>query len=246
MKIPFQIGRRKKAPSIPKGMRIYAIGDIHGRADLLAGLLSRVDAHLASRPVSNPVRIFLGDYIDRGPASREVLDLLIAEARSCRSVFLKGNHESYLTEFTSNPPILDHWQRLGGLETLMSYGITPTLNANAGTQVQLAAALRRVLPESHRNFLSKLETSFTCGDFFFVHAGVRPGIPLSKQREEDLLWIRYDFLLHEEPFEKIIVHGHTPVTGPQVHPNRINIDTGAYASGRLTCLVLESDQVSFI
>jgi serine/threonine protein phosphatase 1 len=246
MKIPFQTGRRKKAPSIPKGMRIYAIGDIHGRADLLARLLSRINAHLASHPVSNSVRIFLGDYIDRGPESREVLDLLISEARSCRSIFLKGNHESYLTEFSSNPLILDHWQHLGGLETLMSYGITPTLNANAGTQAQLAAALRRALPENHRDFLGKLETSFTCGDFFFVHAGVRPGIPLSKQREEDLLWIRYDFLLHEEPFEKIIVHGHTPVTGPEVHPNRINIDTGAYASGRLTCLVLESDQISFI
>ena len=227
-------------------MRVYAIGDIHGRADLLAGIFSRIDTHLASKPVRNPIEVFLGDYIDRGPASREVLDLLVARDGSFPSVFLKGNHERYLTDFLRNPPMLEEWQRWGGLETLMSYGVRPILNANVEMQTQLAAALDHVLPDSHRRLLGKLDLSFTCGDFFFVHAGVRPGVPLSKQREEDLLWIRYDFLLHEEPFEKIIVHGHTPVTEPEVHPNRINIDTGAYASGRLTCLVLESDQVSFL
>jgi serine/threonine protein phosphatase 1 len=190
--------------------------------------------------------VFLGDYIDRGPASREVLDLLAARDRSCRSVFLKGNHERYLIEFLGNPPILEDWQHWGGLETLMSYGVRPTLNANAKTQTQLAAALDQVLPDSHRQLLDKLESSFTCGDFFFVHAGVRPGVPLTKQREEDLLWIRQDFLFYEEDFSKIIVHGHTPVTEPEVHPNRINIDTGAYATGQLTCLVLEGDKLDFI
>ena len=238
--------RRKEKPSVPEGVRVYAIGDIHGRADLLFKMLNRIDEHVTLNPISNPIEIFLGDYIDRGPASREVFDLLVARDRSFRSVFLKGNHERYLTEFLTNPSVLQEWQLWGGLETLMSYGVRPTLNADAETQTQIAAALDQVLPESHRHFLGKLQSSFTCGDFFFVHAGVRPDVPLTKQRQEDLLFIRYDFLLYEEDFSKIIVHGHTPVMEPEVRPNRINIDTGAYATGRLTCLVLEGDKADFI
>src|SRR3974390_1185899 len=128
----------------------------------------------------------------------------------------------------------------------MSYGITPSINADAATQAQLAAALDRALPGSHRRFIGTLKSSFTCGDFFFVHAGVRPGIPLTKQSEEDLLWIRQDFLLYEEDFGKIVVHGHTPVPEPDARSNRINIDTGAYATGRLTCLKLEANRINFI
>jgi serine/threonine protein phosphatase 1 len=161
-------------------------------------------------------------------------------------VFLKGNHETYLADFMNNPPILEDWQRIGGLETLMSYGITPSINANAAAQATLAAAFDRKLPESHRRFLRNLKTSFTCGDFYFVHAGVRPGISLEKQREEDLLWIRHEFLLCEEEFGKIVVHGHTPVREPDFRPNRINIDTGAYATGNLTCLILEDSTMRFI
>ena len=246
MKSAFRPRKEKPRPRVPEGVRIYAIGDIHGRADLLERMLNRIDADLASNPVRLGIQVFLGDYIDRGPASREVLDRLVARNRSSRSVFLKGNHESYLTGFLTNPPILEDWQRYGGLETLMSYGITPSINANAATQMQLAAALDQALPESHRQFIGKLKSSFTCGDFFFVHAGVRPGIPLTKQREEDLLWIRQDFLLYEEDFSKIVVHGHTPVPQPDVRPNRINIDTGAFATGQLTCLILEDDKVDFI
>jgi serine/threonine protein phosphatase 1 len=246
MRIAFRPRKEKPRPRVPEGVRIYAIGDIHGRADLLERMLDRIDADLASNPVRIGIQVFLGDYIDRGPASREVLDRLVARNGSCRSVFLKGNHESYLTGFLTNPPILEDWQRYGGLETLMSYGITPSINANAATQVQLAAALDQALPESHRRFIGNLKSSFTCGDYFFVHAGVRPGIPLTKQREEDLLWIRQDFLLYEEDFSKIVVHGHTPVPQPDVRPNRINIDTGAFATGQLTCLILEDDKVDFI
>jgi serine/threonine protein phosphatase 1 len=246
MRSVFRPRKEKLRPRVPEGVRIYAIGDIHGRADLLERMLNRIDADLASNPVRIGIQVFLGDYIDRGPASREVLDRLVARNRSSRSVFLKGNHESYLTGFLTNPPILEDWQRYGGLETLMSYGITPSINANAATQAQLAAALDQALPESHRQFIGKLKSSFTCGDFFFVHAGVRPGIPLTKQREEDLLWIRQDFLLYEEDFSKIVVHGHTPVPQPDVRPNRINIDTGAFATGQLTCLILEDDKVDFI
>ena len=246
MRSVYRPRKEKLRPRVPEGVRIYAIGDIHGCADLLEQMLNRIDADLASNPVRVGIEVFLGDYIDRGPASREVLDRLVARDRSIQSVFLKGNHENYLTEFLTNPSILEDWQHYGGLETLMSYGITPSINANAATQVQLAAALDQVLPESHRQFIGKLEPSFTCGDFFFVHAGVRPGIALTKQREEDLLWIRQDFLLYEEDFSKIVVHGHTPVPQPDIRPNRINIDTGAFATGQLTCLRLEDDKLDFI
>ena len=186
MRSAFRPRKEKPRPRVPEGVRIYAIGDIHGRADLLERMLNRIDADLASNPVRIGIQVFLGDYIDRGPASREVLDRLVARNRSFRSVFLKGNHESYLTGFLTNPPILEDWQHYGGLETLMSYGITPSINANAATQAQLAAALDQALPESHRRFIGNLKSSFTCGDYFFVHAGVRPGVPLGKTARRGL------------------------------------------------------------
>jgi serine/threonine protein phosphatase 1 len=246
MRSVFRPRKEKLRPRVPEGVRIYAIGDIHGRADLLDRMLNCIDADLASNPVRLGIEVYLGDYIDRGPASREVVDRLVARKRTFRAVFLKGNHEGYLTRFLANPAILVDWQSYGGLETLMSYGITPSINANAATRAQLAVALDEALPESHRRFIGNLKPSFTCGDYFFVHAGVRPGVPLAKQREEDLLWIRQDFLLHEEDFGKIVVHGHTPVQQPDVRPNRINIDTGAFATGRLTCLRLEDNRIDFI
>jgi serine/threonine protein phosphatase 1 len=244
--IAFRSSSPRKKPRVPDGIRIYAVGDIHGRADLLDGVLERIDADLAKNPFSLGIEVFLGDYIDRGPASREVIDQLVARNRTYRSVFLKGNHETFLTSFATNPSILEDWRRLGGFETLMSYGIALETNTNADTQAKLAGAFDQALPDSHRQFFGHLKSAFICGDFFFVHAGVRPGIPLSKQREEDLLWIRRDFLLCEEEFSKIIVHGHTPVPEPDIRPNRINIDTGAYATGRLTCLKLEDDRIDFI
>lgn len=237
---------RTSKPRVPAGLRIYAIGDIHGRADLLATTFERIDAERADVPIEKTIHVFLGDYVDRGPFSREVLNQLIARGSQFPSVFLKGNHESYLTEFPKNPEIFADWRHYGGLETLLSYGLTPSLVPDGRERAVLAASLNRALPESHRDFLRHLKLSFTCGDFFFVHAGVRPGIPLARQREHDLLWIREDFLLNEERYEKLIVHGHTPVLTPDVRPNRINIDTGAYATGRLTCLVLERDQMRFM
>lgn len=237
---------KKKKPRIPDGVRIYAVGDIHGRADLLDSVLTGIDADLETNPVSVGIEVYLGDYIDRGPASREVIDRLVVRNRSFRAVFLKGNHEAYLTDFATNPPIFEEWRQFGGRETLMSYGIVPPINSSEDEQERLAAAFDQALPASHRRFFGNLRLSFTCGDFFFVHAGVRPGTPLARQREVDLLWIRQDFLLCEEEFSKIIVHGHTPVPEPDIRPNRINIDTGAYATGRLTCLKLEDDRIDFI
>lgn len=233
-------------PNLPEGVRIYAVGDIHGRADLLEQTFARIDADLAKHPAPTPIQVFLGDYIDRGPKSAQVLEHLVQRGRTHRTICLKGNHEIYLLEFLRNPEILRPWGQFGGLTTLLSYGLTPSLNPADEEQVKLAEELDRVLPPDHRQFLGALPLSFSCGDYFFVHAGVRPGESLSRQRDEDLLWIRDEFLLHEEAFEKIVVHGHTPVMEPDVRRNRINIDTGAYATGRLTCLRLEGDEISFL
>lgn len=247
MRIAFKSPTRKpRRPRTPVGVRIYAVGDIHGRADLLEDALKRIDTDLANNPTSVSVEVFLGDYIDRGPESRRVLDQLVARKRTHQTVFLKGNHETFLMDFIVDPTILGAWERLGGLQTLMSYGVVPSINSDRFSQVRLAADLDRTLPESHRVFLAALKSSFTCGDFFFVHAGVRPGIPLAKQKEEDLLWIRDDFLVCEDDFSKIIVHGHTPVRQPDIRPNRINIDTGAYVTGQLTCLRLEDEEIGLI
>ena len=231
---------------IPEGVRVYAVGDVHGRADLLERLFAGIDADIKSRPVDLTIEIFLGDYIDRGPASSRVLDRLIDRRRFHRLICLRGNHEAYLQEFLKDPAIFDEWSRNGGYETLLSYGLTPSLSVDPNERVRLANALSRALPEKHLRFLESLRTTFTCGDFYFVHAGVRPGIPLKQQSKEDLLWIREDFLSHEEQFEKVIVHGHTPVINPDIRPNRINIDTGAFATGRLTCLVLEGQTLEII
>jgi serine/threonine protein phosphatase 1 len=233
-------------PRLPDKVRIYAVGDVHGRADLLDQVLSRIDADLSAYPDCQPIQVFLGDYIDRGPSSRSVLDLLINRSRTHKIVCLKGNHETYVFEFLRNPAILSDWRQLGGLETLMSYGLKPPVKADAADQLELAKALSASLPKDHRQFLRSLAPSFTCGDFFFVHAGVKPGIPLAQQREADLLWIRDDFLLCEDNFGKVIVHGHTPVREPDIRPNRINIDTGAYATGRLSCLRIEGSECEVI
>jgi serine/threonine protein phosphatase 1 len=234
---------KPSAPRLPEGVRVYAVGDIHGRADLLEGVYRRIDADLARHPVARAVQVFLGDYVDRGPASRETLDKLIERGRSCESVFLKGNHESIMVDFMSNPSVLGDWRQYGGFETLLSYGLVPSISTTESNQKELSKALSDVLPERHRTFLDSLKSSYSCGDFFFVHAGVKPGVALAEQRDEDLLWIRDEFLLCEDEYEKIIVHGHTPVGAADVRFNRINIDTGAYATGRLTCLAIEGDSL---
>lgn len=236
---------RPAAAKLPEDVRIYAIADIHGRFDLLDALLARIDAELAASPVATPVQVFLGDYIDRGPASREVLDRLVERARMKGTVFLKGNHEVLALEFLADPAVLEEWRQYGALATLASYGLRPFLH-DKKDPAELSHALAQALPEAHFNFLSSLALSFTCGDFFFAHAGVRPGIPLRTQNAQDLIWIRDDFLRFEGDLGKVVVHGHTPVLKPDVRSNRINIDTGAYATGRLTCLVLEGEELRFL
>lgn len=233
----------KLKPRLPDGIRIYAVGDVHGCADLLRRVFAAIDLHLSRAGPARALHVFLGDYIDRGPDSRETIDLLIDRGRRHESIFLKGNHEAFLAEVMQDAARLDAWKEFGGIQTLMSYGITPSLKPDSDEGNRLVQELLNRIPFQHRQFFRGLRSSFVCGDFFFVHAGVRPGVPLRRQREEDLLWIRDEFLQSEADFGKFIVHGHTPVPTPDVRRNRINIDTGAYATGILTLLTIQGDRM---
>lgn len=229
--------------SLPQGVRVYAIGDIHGRADLLRLQLAQIEADSSLFQCARSVIVFLGDYIDRGPDSRGTIDLLLACARLRDVVFLKGNHDTFIRRFLDVPEFLSEWRSLGGLETLVSYGLKPSLRQSRGDHERLSRELLAALSPQHLSFFDSLQLSFTCGDFIFVHAGIRPEIALRKQTEDDLLWIREDFLHHESPFEKFVVHGHTPVNAPDLRSNRVNVDTGAFATGRLSCVMIEGPDI---
>lgn len=198
-------------------------------------------------PTPRPLIVFLGDYIDRGPSSQQVIDQLILLSENFEVISLKGNHEYYLLEFLKNPSSLTKWLQFGGLDTLHSYRVLPSDHSDAREQELVAMSLSVALhQQKHLKFLSDLKASFTCGDFFFAHAGVRPGVPLDLQSEKDLLEIRNAFLLSKSNFGKTVVHGHTPVLEPDIRSNRINIDTGAYATGKLSCLIIERDELDFL
>ena len=232
-------------PSIPDGMRVYAVGDVHGRDDLLGELASRIEADLRGAP-DEVITVFLGDYVDRGPHSASVIARLVEKRFPTPVRALRGNHEEMLLQFLREPATLGEWRRYGGLETLHSYGVSVAA-ALRGEGFDVAhEELVAALPEAHLNFLNSAEFSLAIGDYFFCHAGVRPEVPLTEQRPEDLLWIREGFLRFDRPFEKVVVHGHTPVGVPDVRPNRINIDTGAFATSVLTCVALEGQERRFI
>jgi serine/threonine protein phosphatase 1 len=233
----------KPKPRLPDGVRIYAISDIHGCADLLEQMFRVIDADLAHSKPYQAIEIYLGDYIDRGPDSRSTLDLLIERSRRSNTIFLRGNHEAFLAEVFHDPSRFAQWFRVGGLQTLISYGLSPSLTPDHEEQVALLSGLIAAMPRQHLAFLQRLRLTYTCGDFFFVHAGVRPGIPLSKQQEADLLWIRQEFLQCQRDFGKYIVHGHTPVRSAEVLANRANIDTGAYATGNLTLASIQGSRL---
>lgn len=230
---------RVRRPSLPRGIRIYAISDIHGCAEQLDRMFTVIDRDLSRATSIRPIQVFLGDYIDRGPASRETIDLLVRRSQRYETVFLRGNHEAFLFEVLKDPLQFLNWKNFGGIPTLASYGIKPPLNPEAGEQVELMSELKKRIPAHQISFFNNLRTRFVCGDFFFVHAGIRPGIPLAHQQEHDLLWIREEFLTCEDDFGKYIVHGHTPVQAPDIRSNRANIDTGAYATGNLTLLTIQ-------
>ena len=231
---------------LPDTGRLYVIGDIHGRSDLLDRMAGEIANDLTARPIAASLVVTVGDYVDRGPDSRGVIERLLRNPFPTRLIALKGNHEVLLEGFLLNPDVAGHWRRLGGLETLQSYGV-PVGDVMRGKEYLAAArALAHAVPAEHFDFLGALRTSLTVGKYFICHAGVRPGVPLDRQTEEDLLWIREPFLDSRADFGKIVVHGHTPAEQPELLPNRINVDTGAFMTGRLTCAALDADGVRFI
>ncbi|MCK1396172.1 metallophosphoesterase family protein [Bradyrhizobium sp. 1] len=234
---------QRRKPRLPEGIRIYAISDIHGCADLLQQMFTVIDKDLTTIGSRRPIHVFLGDYVDRGPDSCRTIEMLIERGRRHESVFLKGNHEAFLADVLKDPSQLDQWKQYGGLQTLTSYGLRPSLNPDAAEQTELVKELATKIPLRQQGFFDSLRLRFVCGDFFFVHAGVKPGVPLAQQQEQDLLWIREEFLQSEQHFGKYIVHGHTPVQEPDIRPNRVNIDTGAYATGNLTLLTIQGDSL---
>ena len=225
--------------------RLYVIGDIHGRLDLLERMIELVNLDI-KQSSGDCLVVTLGDYVDRGPHSRGVLDRLLKNPFAGRYVALRGNHEALLEEFLGNPAIAAQWWRLGGLETLRSFDISVRRWMTNRNFSRAAELLRAALSREHVQFLASLKTSLTVGRYFLCHAGVRPGIPLEQQDETDLLWIRDDFLSSRMDFGKIVIHGHTPVREPELLSNRINIDTGAFATGILTCVVLQGGGHRFI
>jgi serine/threonine protein phosphatase 1 len=231
---------------VPDGKRVYCVGDIHGRDDLLRDVAGRVEADLKSRSFDHAVTVFLGDYIDRGADSKRVLERLASGEWPTSIIALAGNHEDFLLAFLDDAEILEFWRSQGGLETLHSYGVDvcPAMAGRDFKEVQEQFTAH--FPKHHRNFLEGLNVSVVFGDYFFCHAGVRPGVALDRQNRDDLLNIREPFLSSEAEHGKLIVHGHTPAVAPEIRPNRIGIDTAAYATGRLTCLILEKDEQHFL
>ena len=243
----------------PDGQCIYAIGDIHGRFDLLEQLIEQIEADVVNLPDDTVVSIvFLGDYIDRGLRSREVIDYFLSDRLDkFHTVYLMGYHEEALLRFLHDASFGAQWARYGGGETLFSYGFQPpnkrgTLNSHdemataTDAWTMLWNEFRAKLPKEHLEFYQSLATYYEAGDYLFVHAGLRPGIELEQQTVRDMLWIREEFLDDDEHFPHVIVHGHTPQEEIQRDNRRIGLDTGAFLSGRLSAAKLFEDQVDFL
>jgi serine/threonine protein phosphatase 1 len=235
---PSQEAQGLEGASVPPGHRVYAIGDIHGMADQLRTLLAKIGSDIAEHPEAEAKLVFLGDYVDRGGDSKGVLDCLSNSDIPAESTYLMGNHEEVMLSFLEDPDVAEQWRHFGGLETLHSYGVDIEEVLRGRGYEHARNELVGRLPESHLRFLQDLNASAEHGDYFFCHAGVRPGIPLAEQQRSDLLWIRDEFLRFEGGFEKIVVHGHTPSEEVQFGRSRINVDTGAYATQRLSAVCL--------
>ena len=242
--------RRTPPPAerVPDGMRVYAIGDIHGRLDLLDALLANIADDDAARGNGVETRlIFLGDLIDRGPESCGVVQRLLELSKSGANVrFLMGNHEQvFLRALSGDRRALRFLIRIGGRETLLSYGITEE-DYRALDFDELAALAAEKVPAAHLTFLAGFEKWVALGDYLFVHAGLKPGVSLEDQEYEDLCWIRDAFLQHRDSFGHMVVHGHSITEDIDVRSNRIGIDTGAFATGRLTAIGLERGERWFL
>jgi len=241
-------GATNKRAQAPDGARIYAIGDIHGRADLLSRLHAQIAADAQGSSASRKCVVYLGDYVDRGLNSREVVDLLLeGPPEGFEAIHLKGNHEEFLLRFLEDVTVGLGWFANGGEATLYSYGVRAPHGTSHLTRLeQMQAQFREILPDAHLRFLRNLGRWHIEGGYLFVHAGIRPGVPFDAQRDDDILWIRELFLDDERDHGKIVVHGHTISERPQVRHNRIGIDTGAYATGVLTALVLDGRDQTFL
>lgn len=229
--------------TIPEGRRVYAIGDIHGRNDLLQQLLDKIVMDNAERGNGDCEIIFLGDLVDRGPDSAGVIDTAMRARDTLGNVrFLMGNHEEvYLAATTGDEKAVRFFNRIGGRATILSYDISMKEYSELD-MAQLAQRIPELFPQSHIDFIAGFEDQIVIGDYAFVHAGVRPGVPLSEQRQKDLRWIREEFLSAREAHEKVIVYGHTINDDVVETGNRIGIDTGAYYSDKLTALALEGSE----
>ena len=235
------------AYSLPDGDRVYAIGDIHGHVDLLERLLTRIEAHCRLRPVPRVTLVYLGDYIDRGPASAQVIDRVLEQpAWATRVVRILGNHEDRFHAFLTDRADDAAYLGAGGQQTLVSYGVETRSLWLPSSMARTKRALLARLPAAHLELLESGVVSERIGGFFFCHAGIMPGVPLSEQDRHDLQWIRKRFHDSADDHGAIVVHGHTTVDQPELLANRINIDTHAYKSGVLTAAVIEENRVHFL
>jgi serine/threonine protein phosphatase 1 len=237
---------RARYPPAPEGLVVYLIGDIHGRLDLLLETQKRIDRDKRRFATEEIAEVYLGDYIDRGPDSASVVARLVERSNQTDTRFLRGNHEQLLLDFMQGADCLEEWKAVGGSATLLSYGIPPDL-LKYGTTVELVRRnLSEKMPERHGAFYERSGAYIRIGPYLAVHAGLRPNVPLESQVASDLLGIRNDFLEHAGDFGHIVVHGHTPVTAADLRRNRINIDTGAFATNKLTCIRISEEGVGLV
>jgi serine/threonine protein phosphatase 1 len=232
--------RRQRGPAGAHGYRAYVVGDIHGRLDLLDQLLARIEEELHRRPARKTLLVFVGDLIDRGPASAQVVERLRTyRRRGVRPVFLLGNHEEVLLRILGgDSSLVAKWRVFGGAECLESYGVESRQLARLD-EAEALQIVQGAIPDVHAEFLKSFVDTCRFGDYLFVHAGIRPGIELDQQRQTDLRWIREPFLFDETDHGFVVVHGHTINPEVDERPNRIGIDTGAYRTGVLTALAIE-------
>ena len=235
--------RREQGPAGARGYRAYAVGDIHGRVDLLEHLLAKIHADLQHRPAPKTLLVFVGDLVDRGPSSAQVIERLRCYRRDgVRPVFLLGNHEEVLLRIIAgDSSVVESWLKFGGLQCLQSYGVT-LASIRGRSAEQVVEIVRASVPPEHVEFLESFADSCRFGDYLFVHAGIRPGVEVDQQSQADLRWIREPFLFDETDHGFVVVHGHTITDEVEERPNRIGIDTGAYRSGVLTALALEGTE----
>lgn len=236
----------RKASNGPAGLpgrRAYAVGDIHGRLDLLDQLLEKIHADVESRPSGKTLLIFVGDLIDRGPSSCQVVERLRTYRRKgIKPIFILGNHEEVLLRiYDGDESPVASWLRFGGMQCLASYGVDAAV-LRGSSDAKIVDLVRSAVPADHVTFLKTFVDSCRFGDYLFVHAGIRPGIPVKQQRQSDLRWIREPFLMDDSNHGFVVVHGHTISAEVEERPNRIGIDTGAFGTGNLTALAIEDKE----